>query len=69
MAKVQEMDFSRILHEMQAGLFAVKINTGEIFYYNKEAQRLLGHEIPSKRNLHEIGDYGAIHEDGTPYSR
>src|SRR5215471_8414603 len=57
----------RILEQMPIGVSIAEAPSGRLIFHNLEAIRLLRHPLLSSETYSAYVQYGALHEDGTPY--
>jgi diguanylate cyclase (GGDEF)-like protein len=56
-----------MLVQMPVGLAIAEAPSGRIVMFNDEAERILGHPLIPAESMAGYADYGAVHDDGTPY--
>src|SRR5215467_13813228 len=57
----------RILEQMPIGVSIAEAPSGRVIFHNLEAIRLLRHPLLRSETYSAYVQYGALHEDGTPY--
>ena len=63
----EQANLQTILYQMPSGLIIAEAPSGKVVMHNGEAERVLGHVIGSVELL-DYEQFGAIHQDGTPYT-
>jgi PAS domain S-box-containing protein len=62
-----EATLRNVVEQMPIGVIIVRVPSGEILIYNRASEFLMGHPVLGA-TVAEYGTYGALHEDGTPFS-
>jgi PAS domain S-box-containing protein len=57
-----------IIEQMPAGVIVAEAPGGKIILHNSEAVRLLGHPLLPTATVADYGEYGGLHDDGSPYA-
>jgi PAS domain S-box-containing protein len=57
----------QILDQMPMGVGIGEAPSGRLLFNNREAVRLLRHPLPRPKDMNGYAQFGALHEDGTPY--
>jgi len=57
----------QILEQMPIGVAIAEAPNGRLIFHNLEAERLLRHSLLPSDDFNGYLQYGALHEDGTPY--
>src|SRR5262245_31470229 len=57
----------QILDQMPMGVGIAEAPSGRLLFNNREAVRLLRHRLPRPKDMNGYAQFGALHEDGTPY--
>lgn len=57
----------QILDQMPMGVGIAEAPSGRLLFNNLEAVRLLRHPLPVPKDMKGYAQYGALHEDGSPY--
>jgi PAS domain S-box-containing protein len=64
----ERVRLAAVLEELPIGLAIAEAPTGRLLYHNQEAVRLLGHGMSEVQDYRGYAQYGALHDDGTPYA-
>lgn len=57
-----------VVDQMPSGLSVAEAPSGRLLLHNDEAVRLLRHPLLASDSIEGYAQYGALHEDGTPYA-
>jgi PAS domain S-box-containing protein len=57
-----------VLKQLPAGVVLAEIPSGRIILANHELERVLGHGLLESPDVSEYDQWGAIHDDGSPYA-
>ncbi|MBO0859612.1 MAG: PAS domain S-box protein [Chloracidobacterium sp.] len=57
----------QILEQMPVGVIIAEAPSGRQIFYNREAELLLRHPLPAYNVFGGDAQYGALHDDGSPY--
>jgi PAS domain S-box-containing protein len=58
---------TQILEQMPVGVSIAEAPSGRVIFHNLQAARLLRHPLIEAENYTAYKQYGALHEDGSPY--
>ena len=66
--RASELRLRAVLEHLPVGVYVAEHPSARGIYENAEAARILGHPMIRVDHVSEYAQYGAIHEDGTPYA-
>jgi PAS domain S-box-containing protein/excisionase family DNA binding protein len=64
----ERQQYKAVFEQMPSGVVIAEAPSGKIIFYNNEAQNLVRHSLDKTDSFEDYQDYGALHEDGTPYT-
>ncbi|MBV9774875.1 MAG: PAS domain S-box protein, partial [Gemmatimonadetes bacterium] len=56
-----------VVRQMPAGVSISQAPNGKLLLHNREAERILGHSLLPADDYTRYAQFGALHDDGTPY--